>query len=230
MRGGGGDWESCYLQAEGLPAGVTASPAPAPLSHPPQVFPVQEEFALGLGEVVRIRAGERVVEGVQGAATTVGHQVRSLSRAGGVWGRAAWLRCAGNVSACSRHRGYGWLPPPPLILPVIEPRHRVRCPAPPPSMHTHTPTVPLPHPPALPCPSSSPPSPQVSELDSRLRISERASAAGAALRESAVAKHTSAALGRVGSAVSSTTKKVCGLHGLGCRYCTVLPVFGGDTQ
>ena len=49
---------------------------------------------------------------------------------------------------------------------------------------------------------------QAIELDHKLRLSERATAAGAAIKESAVGRSAGAAFGRVGSAVSASTKKV----------------------
>ncbi|KAI7839685.1 hypothetical protein COHA_006493 [Chlorella ohadii] len=98
-----------------------------------QVVEVQEEFALGLGEVHRARAAEKVKEGTKEVAHKTGEALSSAATAVG-------------------------------------------------------------H--------------QVNELDHKLRISERATAASTAVKESAVGRATGAALTKVGSAVSSTTKTV----------------------
>lgn len=49
---------------------------------------------------------------------------------------------------------------------------------------------------------------QINEVDHKLRISERATAAGTAFKESAVGRSTTAALTKVGSALGAGTKKV----------------------
>ncbi|KAL4434450.1 hypothetical protein ABPG75_000891 [Micractinium tetrahymenae] len=98
-----------------------------------EVFEVQEEFAIGLGEIARARAAEKVVGGTKEVAAQTG-------RALGV--------AATTVGA------------------------------------------------------------QINEVDHKLRISERASAAGTAIKESAVGRSTTAALTKVGSALGAGTKKV----------------------
>ena len=62
----------------------------------------------------------------------------------------------------------------------------------------------------------------MNEIDHKLRISERATAASAALKDSAVGRSTSAALGRVGSAMSTTTKKVLENDTVGDARCWLL--------
>ena len=52
------------------------------------------------------------------------------------------------------------------------------------------------------------PARQAIELDHKLRLSERATAASTAIKESAVGRSTTAALGKVGSALGAGTRKV----------------------
>ncbi|PSC73396.1 hypothetical protein C2E20_3292 isoform A [Micractinium conductrix] len=98
-----------------------------------EIFEVQEEFAIGLGEVMRARAAEKVMGGTKDVAEKTG---RAIGAAATTVGQ------------------------------------------------------------------------QAIEIDHKLRISERATAASTAIKESAVGRSTSAAFTKVGAALGVGTKKV----------------------
>jgi hypothetical protein len=130
------------------------------------------------------------------AASSVGQQVRALLP----HAPQALCTCGSSTSVlpirrCRRHSMCARL----LAAPHTPP---------PPHTHTHTHTPPPPPPPTHPHHIAHTLYMQAIEIDHRLRLSERATAAGTAIKESAVGRSAGAALGRIGSAVGAGTKKV----------------------
>ena len=237
-------WARCRAQlprpSPGPGAQRAAAAAPRPFSPPrppPALLQAQEEFALGIGEVFRARAAEKVAAGTKDvadrtakamgqAATAVNTQVRGAERGrrrawGGRrwlffcgWGGGAQLRAAaerGAGCAAKRHTQHRCslntrralaslrraLPAPlPVPLPTLLPSR-------PPSPSVPPCALLLPSLPSLP-----PLCPQVHEIDTKLKISERVKDAATAVSDSAVGRGTAAALTKVGSSVRSTTNKV----------------------